>query len=175
MSPAVQFDEPDVRRRVSATPFPDLAARTGREVHARGRAEKNHDDVGSERGAVVQHDLQDAVCAATSRVHPPTRHQMHAGILERLQVAPGSPGGRLLPLHHLLRIAEADFGTVLDQRGRELRADVAPADDDGIRSMDAGVDLRVMMSVMGHDPATSWASYVDSKSVDTHESASALA
>ena len=40
--------------------------------------------------------------------------------------------------------------------------------------MDAGVDPRVIMSVMGHDPATSWASYVDSKSVDVDVAASVL-
>lgn len=27
--------------------------------------------------------------------------------------------------------------------------------------MDAGVDARVIMAVMGHDPATSWSAYVD--------------
>lgn len=40
--------------------------------------------------------------------------------------------------------------------------------------MDAGVDPRVIMSVMGHDPATSWASYVDHKSVDIDSAARAL-
>lgn len=40
--------------------------------------------------------------------------------------------------------------------------------------MDAGVDPRVIMAVMGHDPATSWASYVDQKSVDVHSAAEVL-
>ena len=40
--------------------------------------------------------------------------------------------------------------------------------------MDASVDPRVIMSVMGHDPATSWASYVDSRSVDVDVAASVL-
>src|SRR5699024_5500243 len=41
--------------------------------------------------------------------------------------------------------------------------------------MDASVDPRVIMAVMGHDPATSWASYVDHKSVDVDVAATALA
>lgn len=41
--------------------------------------------------------------------------------------------------------------------------------------MDASVDPRVIMAVMGHDPATSWASYVDHKSVDVDVAARALA
>ncbi|MFI8777255.1 tyrosine-type recombinase/integrase [Brachybacterium paraconglomeratum] len=41
--------------------------------------------------------------------------------------------------------------------------------------MDANVDPRVIMAVMGHDPATSWASYVDHKSVDVGAAAEALA
>lgn len=41
--------------------------------------------------------------------------------------------------------------------------------------MDANVDPRVIMAVMGHDPATSWASYVDHKSVDVDAAARALA
>lgn len=40
--------------------------------------------------------------------------------------------------------------------------------------MDAEVDPRVIMAVMGHDPATSWASYVDHKSVDVDSAAMAL-
>lgn len=41
--------------------------------------------------------------------------------------------------------------------------------------MDANVDPRVIMAVMGHDPATSWASYVDHKSVDVSAAARTLA
>jgi hypothetical protein len=41
--------------------------------------------------------------------------------------------------------------------------------------MDADVDPRVIMAVMGHDPATSWASYVDHESVDASAAARALA
>lgn len=40
--------------------------------------------------------------------------------------------------------------------------------------MDAGKDPRVIMAVIGNDPATSWASYVDHKSVDVNAAAKAL-
>lgn len=39
--------------------------------------------------------------------------------------------------------------------------------------MDAGVDARVIMAVMGHDPATSWSAYVD-RNVDVSDVASVI-
>ncbi|WP_264674035.1 hypothetical protein [Brachybacterium subflavum] len=39
--------------------------------------------------------------------------------------------------------------------------------------MDAGTDPRVMMAIIGHDPATSWAYYTDRR-VDVSKAADTL-
>lgn len=43
----------------------------------------------------------------------------------------------------------------------------------GRQLMDAGVDARVIMAMMGHDPTTSWSAYVD-RNVDVSDVATVV-